>query len=399
MNYESRFTENGDAVGVISDEEAQTKKRRRRLIAGGCACVLALGIAGYAFQSGSKAPVDAAADAQKSVPSVTIFVPGTQSIDRTVSVTGTLAARREMPVGSVGEGGMVTKVHVEPGTWVRSGQILASVERSVQTQQSAQLAAQINVAKADAKLAQAELDRAQALVARGFVSKADIERKAATRDAALARVRVAEASLRESQARTGRLDIRAPAAGLVLTRNVEAGQVVSGGSGVLFRMAMGGEMELKATVAESDLQQLKVGDTASVTPVGTNLSFSGKVWQISPVIDPTSRQGEARIALAYNAALRPGGFASVHIVSGTAEAPLLPESAVLSDGKDNYVYVVEANDTVVRRDVQIGQISDTGVSIISGLSGKERIVLSAGAFLNPGEKVRPVLAGNSKKKN
>src|SRR3546814_6148128 len=70
----------------------------------------------------------------------------------------------------------------------------------------------------------------------GFISQADIDSKTATRDAAVARVNVAKASLAETQARNGRLDIRAPAAGLVLTRDVETGQNVSAGSGVLFRV-------------------------------------------------------------------------------------------------------------------------------------------------------------------
>ncbi|WOK38260.1 efflux RND transporter periplasmic adaptor subunit [Sphingomonas sp. C3-2] len=396
MNYESRFSENGEAVGALSDEDAR-RKRRRTVIAAALGCAAIIGTAGYFFSGGDeKAAGSAAASADKSMPVVTVMVPGTQEISRIVSATGSLAARREMPVGSVGEGGMVTNVLVEPGAWVRKGQVLATVERSVQTQQLQQLSAQINVARADARLAQAELDRAQALVARGFVSKADIDRKAATRDSADARVRVAEASLAEARARTGRLDIRAPEAGLVLTRDVEPGQVVSGGSGVLFRLALGGEMELRAEVAESDLQNIRVGGTANVTPVGTNLTFPGKIWQISPVVNPTSRQGVARILLGYDKALRPGGFASVNIVSGTAVAPLLPESAVLSDGKINYVYVVDAGDKVVRRDVQVGQVADAGVSVLSGISGNERIVLSAGAFLNPGEKIKPVLAKKQK---
>ena len=64
----------------------------------------------------------------------------------------------------------------------------------------------------DQQIAQAELDRAQQLVDRGFISKADLQRRTATRDAAAARVRAAQATYREAQARNGRLDIRAPAA-------------------------------------------------------------------------------------------------------------------------------------------------------------------------------------------
>jgi RND family efflux transporter MFP subunit len=297
-----------------------------------------------------------------------------------------------MPVGVVGEGGMVTRVLVQPGDWVRAGQTLATVERSVQTEQGRSLAAQVDVARADAKLAQAQLDRAKALVGRGFISAADIDQRTATRDAAQARVNVAIAQLKEQQARTGRLDIRAPAAGLVLTRTVEPGQIVGSGSAVLFRLAKDGEMEMRAQVAEADLATLRPGNSAMVTPIGSTTAFAGRVWQVSPVVDPQSRQGIARVALPYNAAIRPGGFASATITSGSGNAPLLPESAVQSDAKGSYVYIVNGRNQVERRDVTVGQVSDNGVAVTGGISGTEKIVTSAGAFLTPGQKVKPELA-------
>ena len=68
---------------------------------------------------------------------------------------------------------------------------------------------------------------------------------------------------------------------------------------------------------------------------------------------------------------------------------MLPQSAVLSDEKGNYVYVVNAKNKVERRAVKIGEVDERGVTIISGLSGQEAVVLSAGPFLNPGQKVAP----------
>jgi HlyD family secretion protein len=124
-----------------------------------------------------------------------------------------------------------------------------------------------------------------------------------------------------------------------------------------------------------------------VTPVGTASQFNGQIWQVSPIIDPTSRQGIARIALGYNAALRPGGFASAQISAGQVDAPVLPESAVLSDDKGNYVFVIDAKSKVERRQVKTGSVSDSGIPVIEGLNGNEQVVLSAGAFLNPGETV------------
>lgn len=387
MNYDAGTI--GNEGRLLTGEPGRAPQRRLWWIVGIVAVVIAVAIAFFAFGQG-KAPAEAAPGAQ--IPSVSVVVPGRQMVDRVLSATGSLAARIDMPVGVAGEGGIVTSVLVQPGTWVGAGQVLATIDRSVQVQTAESLAAQVNVARSDARLAQAELDRASQLVDRGFISKADIDRKAATRDAANARVRVAQAQLAETRARTGRLSIRAPAAGLVLTRNVEPGQVVSSASGTLFRLARGGELELRATLSDADMTSVRVGVPAQVTPVGSTEHFTGRVWQVSPVIDPQTRQGVARIALPYNPALRPGGFASATIIRGNSEVPLLPESAVQSDAKGNFVYVVDAKNMVVRRPIKVGQVSDAGVAIVEGLNGSERVVISAGAFLNPGQKVAPVTA-------
>lgn len=323
------------------------------------------------------------------IPSVTVIVPGRTDVVRTVTSSGALAARRDEPVGVAGEGGRVSAVLVDAGSWVRQGQVLARIDRSVQGQEAAQIAASIQVARADAALAQNELERSQSLVGRGFVSKADLDRKRAARDAANARVRVAQAQLGGAQARIGRLDIRAPSAGLILSRSVEVGQVVGAGAGGLFRLARGGEMEMRASLSQQDLSRVRVGMAAEVKPIGLDRSFAGRVWQISPVIDPQSRQGEVKIAIPYDPSIRPGGFAEARIASGSTTAPLLPQSAVLSDEKGNYVFVVNAKNEVERRAIKVGSIDEQGVTVVEGLSGQESVVLSAGAFLNPGQKVAP----------
>ncbi len=399
VNYERKVDSMdslaGSTQGFYEYDEADSRRKRTRLIVATVLIVLVLVAAWYAFSSGSDAGAAGgpagAEGGPASIPNVTVVVPGSETVTATISANGTIAARREMPVGVVGEGGRVERVLVEPGQWVDAGQTLAVIDRSVQSQQAAALAAQIRVAKADAELAQAELARAEQLVSRGFISKADMDRKRATRDAAVARVRVAEAQYAEARARNGRLNIAAPAAGLVLTREVEPGQVVSGGSGVLFRLARGGQMEMMAQLSEGDLQKVDVGTRATVTPVGTDLNIAGEVWQVSPVIDRETRQGMVRIALPYSEALRPGGFADARLIAGSGKSPLLPESAVLSGNEGNYVLIVDKDNKVARRPVKVGAVSDAGVAIASGLSGNERVVVLAGAFLNPGDKVKPVL--------
>ena len=382
MNYES------SKVYALPGEVAP--RRRLWWIAGAAALVILI-VAWFVMHGKPAASPSGGDSAQAQIPTVSVAAPGRRTIERTVSATGSLAARIDMPVGVAGEGGAVTAVLVQPGQWVGAGQVLATVDRSVQVQTAASLAASVAVAKSDAAIALSQYDRGTKLVDRGFISKADLERLKATYDAAAARVKVAEATLAETRARNGRLDIRAPAAGLVLTRSVEPGQVVGAGSGTLFRLAKGGEMELRAELSEGDLQSIAVGARAEVTPVGSSQHFAGSVWQVAPVIDPQSRRGIARIAVPYNAALRPGGFASATITGGTTTAPLLPNSAIQSDANGNFVYIVGNDDKVERRAVKTGEVSDQGVAIVDGLRGDERVVLSAGAFLSPGQKIRPIL--------
>jgi len=393
MNYETRVDMSDTEDRVELDENSgpdDTRERRKKMwivlaiIVGGAL------IAALLLSGGEEEPVFAPSE-DGTAPAVTILAPGAGTLQTTINATGTLAARREMPVGVVGEGGRVVSVPVEPGDWVNAGQVLAVIDRSVQSQQESAQAAQIEVAQADAELAQANLDRAMQLVERGFISQADIDRLTATRDAAVARVQVARAQLGERRARNAQLNIVAPAAGLVLTRNVEPGQVVSPGSGTLFSIARGGEMELLARIGEVELDSVSVGAVGTVMPVGSDEQFSCTVWQKSPVVDEQTRQGTARCAMGYDPALRPGGFASIELASQTVVAPRLPESAIMSDDQGSYVFIVGDDNTVVRRPIEVGMISDEGIVVTSGLDGSERVVLRAGGFLTEGEAVRPVV--------
>ena len=383
MNYESSIPSN--EISIMDDPVQRAANRRPLIIVAAAIVALLLAYIGYNYFFGAKGEEEVASQA----PMVTVMSPGKQQVARTINATGTLAARREIPVSVVGEGGRVTNVYVDAGDWVRQGQIMASIDRSVQSQQAAGLEASVGVARADLNLAQANLDRAAQLVDRGFISKADIDRLTATRDSAAARLRVSQAQLNETRARNSRLNIVAPKAGYVLQRNVEPGQTVTQGSGVLFLLAQNGEMELQAQLGESDLANISIGISAEVTPVGTDKILTGQVWQVSPVIDSQTRQGVARIALGYDRALRPGGFASARIRSGTSEVAVLPESALQNDSKGSFVYIVGPDNKAVRRDVVVGSISSSGLSITSGLNGNEKVVLRAGGFLSPGETVQP----------
>jgi len=352
------------------------------------------GIIGFTAMSGSsdaqatggeKAP----GQQQGTAPRVTVLTPGTSQVAAKIKVTGTVSAQYDMPVGVEGEGGRVAAVLVEAGDYVKKGQVMARINADVLRPQVAQLAAAFDEARADARLATAEYERVKAVSGSGAISREDVERRAAAAEMRVARAKVVEAQLREAEARLARAEVRAPADGLVLARTVEVGQTATQGV-VLFRIAEGGKVELRGEVAEQDMPHLKVGQKATVRITGVDREFQGKVWLLGPTIDPKTRLGTVRVALTPDPMLRPGAFAHGSVMAGEAQKPVLPHSALQADKKGAFVYVVGADSKVVRRDVRIGTTMEQGVVIESGLSGKERVVASAGAFLREGEAIAPV---------
>ena len=175
------------------DEERVAARRKRIVIAIIVAAILLLGILGFFLTRGDDeaAAGDAAAAADAQAPVVTVVAPGSKTVVRSINATGTIGARFDTPISVVGEGGRVTQVYVDAGDWVKQGQVLASVDRSVQNQQAEGLRAQISVAESSLNLAQAQLNRALQLVDRGFISQADVDRLTAEKERAQAQLRVA----------------------------------------------------------------------------------------------------------------------------------------------------------------------------------------------------------------
>jgi predicted rRNA methylase YqxC with S4 and FtsJ domains len=99
----------------------------------------------------------------------------------------------------------------------------------------------------------------------------------------------------------------------------------------------------------------------------------------------------ARVALTPDPNLRPGAFARAEVTVSNADRAVLPQTAVLTDDKGSYVLIVNAQHKVERRAVQVSGVVQNGVTIADGINGKEQVVATAGAFLQEGELVNPVL--------
>jgi HlyD family secretion protein len=364
---------------------------RTRWIAIGVGVLALLGAIVWATHRGG--PAHVALANQQNVPLISVVTPGVRSVTSSVTFTGAIFARYDMPIGNDGDAGRIVAVYVEAGDHVQKGQLLARIDDSVLVPQVNRLAASLEQARAQAELSAAEYKRALGVQAAGALSAEDIEKRRATAVTDAANVKVAAAQLAEAEARLNRTHIVAPIAGTVLTRHAEVGQIASTGGDALFRVASGGEVEMRGQLAEQDLAQVKQGDTASVRLTGLPQSFEGKVRLLGAIIDPTTRLGEIRIALKPDAALRPGAFARGSVAVGNSRRPVVPQTAVLTDGQGSYVYVVGADSHAVLRRVVIADTSDDGVAIASGLNGNEQVVTTAGGFLHDGETVKVTATG------
>jgi len=356
-------------------------------IAIGVAAAIMVAVGYILWRGHSSDPALVTLATQRTIPLVSVTSPGVTSVTSTVTFTGTVSARYDMPIGIEGDAGRIIGVYVEAGDHVKRGQLLAKIDESVWQPQVNRLAASLEQAKAQANLSAAEYRRAAAVEAAGALSAEEIEKRRALSITDAANVKVAEAMLAEAQARLARTRVVAPSDGVVLTRRAEVGQTANPGGDALFRLASGGEIEMRGQVAEQDLSVLTVGQQAAIYLVGSTKPYEGRVRLLGAVIDPQSRLGDIRIALKPDPALRPGAFARGSVSVAKADRPILPQTAVMSDVKGAYVFVVGEDNRVERRDVQVGGTISAGIIITGGLTGHERIVTTAAGFLREGEKV------------
>jgi HlyD family secretion protein len=319
------------------------------------------------------------------LPLVTVVVPALGAVTSNVSLTGLISARNDMPIGNEGDAGRISEVLVEAGDRVRKGQVLARLNPITAQSQLDNAEASLDEVRANAAAAQSEWVRARQ--GEDIFSKEENERRRTTALTAQARVKAAEAQVRDARNKLAHTIIVAPTDGIVLTRTAEVGQIAVPGSTVLFHLARDAQIEMRGQVAEQDVPRLALGQRATVRLDGVAKSFTGTIWQIGAIIDAGTRQGTVRIVLPGDQNLRPGAFARADIEVGNTTGVLLPQTAVLSDEQGNYVLVVGSGNKLERRAVTVGGARSEGLLVSRGLNGSERVVAIAGAFLRTGETV------------
>lgn len=308
------------------------------------------------------------------------------SLRRKVSASGSVSAWEEVPVGAETGGLTAVGLYVDEGSYVRQGQPLVQMNDVLLRAQLRQQQAAVQTAEANVARDDAALSRAQQLKEKGFLSQASLDTSLANQRASAANLASARAALSETQTRVNQATIRAPVSGLIISRSVTKGQIISAGS-ELFRMVRDGRLELDAQVPETELPLVRAGQGAVVTSEQANGPVSGSVRIVTPQVDAQTRLGVARVTLSPGSGLRPGMFARAEIDVGDAPALTIPASAVVfREGKPG-VYLIAANNTVRFTPVTTGERSGQTVVIASGLQPGARVVVQGAGFLGDGDHV------------
>lgn len=301
-------------------------------------------------------------------------------------LSGALVAREEAAVSTELNGYRVARVLADLGDRVRLGQPLAVLDDALLRGQIAQQIAVVEQQAVAAERAEQEAARVAGLDKLGALSPESVAERALQARSAKAALAQAQAVLADLRLRQSMMVVRAPVSGRILSRSVRPGEVAAAGQ-VMFRLARDGLVELDAEAAETRLAGLAPGARASVRlPDGQTLS--GVVRLVSPEVDPQTKLGRVRVQLPLSQALHPGGFAEAMINTRPRQAITAPQSAVLYDGDGASLLVVVQGERVRKVPVKTGLLTGDRVEIVQGVRGGERVVLSGGALLLPGDKVK-----------
>ncbi|WP_426024833.1 efflux RND transporter periplasmic adaptor subunit [Brevundimonas sp. TSRC1-1] len=306
------------------------------------------------------------------------------NLRRTVTASGTVSAWEEVPVAAETGGLTAVTVYVDEGSYVRQGQPLVQMNDVLLRAQLRQQQAQVQLGEANVARDDAALERAQQLKARGFLSQASLDTALANQRASNANLAAARATLAQTQTHLAQATIRAPVAGLIISRSVTKGQIISAGT-ELFRMVRDGRLELDAQVPETELAQVRAGQSATVTSSEAGTT-AGTVRIVTPEVNASTRLGLARISLSPGAQLRPGMFARADIDVGDQPATTVPTGAVLYRDNKPGVFTLVADGRVHFQPVVILSRTDTQTAV-TGVNVGAQVIVSGAGFLNEGDRV------------
>jgi RND family efflux transporter MFP subunit len=299
---------------------------------------------------------------------------------RTINAVGTVRFRREAPLGFT-TSGKVASVRFDEGDYVKRGSLLAALDTT-------NVMADVTVADAEQARARSDFERIKQLYAEGWVTKARYEAAELAAKSTTARV---------SQARfaSGTAQLYAPSGGVVLTRNVEPGQVISAGTPALILGLSDQGYVFRAPIIDADASKLRIGMAAEITLEALE---GGTVMATISEIDGRANQATGAFTVQFTlpprAKLKSGqiGSAAIKLPASNDGGLQIPASALFGvRAGEGLVYVVEpGSNRVSTRNVIIDKLLDGFVLVRGALQPGEALVVTGLEKLRTGSKVRPI---------
>ncbi|MEL7142200.1 MAG: efflux RND transporter periplasmic adaptor subunit [Cyanobacteria bacterium J06643_4] len=253
-----------------------------------------------------------------------------------------------------------------------------------------QLANQGAVSLQEAEAAELAATNAQQAIA-SAQARVEAQRQAVA--SAADQVEAQQAVLAQNQKQLSYADLRSPLTGVVLSQQAEVGDFVQSGATVL-ELGDLSSLEVTVQVSELDIAQLRVGQLARVAldAFPGEGSISGRIQQISPVADSTSRLIPVQVMIPNsNRQIGSGLLARIQFSAGQAERVIVPASALAVGTEENTIFVIEGEGeekSAIARQVSIGQRDQDRVEILSGLEPDEAFVVVSDRPLTSGQAVR-----------
>jgi RND family efflux transporter MFP subunit len=314
------------------------------------------------------------------------------------ALSGSLAPLRSATIRAEMTGSIIS-TSAEAGQAVRAGQALAQIDAAVLRDQALSARSAVTTAQSSSDIAKRELSRNDALEKAGAIAERDVERARNSAVAAQSQLANANAQLANVQKQLDKASVQAPFAGIVAARSVNAGDVVSPGT-ALYTVVDPASMQLEAAVPADQLAQIRVGMPVDFKVTGyPNRSFTGRIIRVNPIADPTTRQVKVTVAIPNAGNTLVGGlFAEGRVATETKTAPMVQASAVDERGLRPTVVRLK-NGKIEKVEVTLG-IRDAAaetVEIVSGIAPGDTVLLGAARGISVGTPVKVSAPADVKK--
>src|SRR5467141_192692 len=327
------------------------------------------------------------------IPTVAVMHPATESADEDLVFPGTMQAYVESPIYAR-TSGYLKKWYRDIGSRVRQGELLAEIDTPEVDQQLLQSRADLNTAKANARLSEITATRYTELIKTDGVSKQEVDNAAGDFEAKKAIVQSAEANVRRLEELKSFQRVFAPFAGVITRRNVDIGTLINAGNGgvsqQLFYLAQTDPIRVYVSVPEMYAPSVRAGLGAYLELAQyPGEKFQGKVVRTAEAIDPGTRTLLTEVDVPNRNGQRlPGGYAQTHLqVKGTGAHLQVPVNALLFRSEGLRAVVVDANHKTHLKSLTIGRDYGTTLEVLQGLDPNDWIVLNPADSLDDGQEV------------